>query len=486
MAQGIKLGEAFVEVRARMNRLKQDLATARSRIAQFVANANKKLESLGQKLSSAGRAISTNLSLPLAGVAAVLLRFAGQAEETRNLVNVVFGDMADQAFAFGEQVKKSMGLSRIETLRNVATMHTMLKAMDISTEAAFEMSKALTTLAGDISSFREDISREEAFTILRAALSNEFEPLKRLGVVLNKARIEAFAFKNGIAETGKELTEAQAALATYGLIMEKTGVIQGDLTRTLGSFSNQFKTAIANFKDAAAALGEAFLPAATAVLRVINSIIGPMAEWIAQFLKAHPIIANTIAIVVGLTVVIGGLTLAIGALSLGLAAFAKVAAIAWAAFLGPLGLIVALIPGIIALIGLLTSNNKKERKKDADDAQASAQRIVDIERKKMQDIASIHSGQEFATGSGEALSLFGAAAKLQAAAAAPRQLRSPERFAPRSPSTYPDMSIFRDSATPLPVGGGAGGAAGKMTALLQQAVDELRGIRDQTMTPKLV
>jgi hypothetical protein len=41
------------------------------------------------------------------------------------------------------------------------------------------------------------------------------------GIVVKENQVQAYAWKNGIAASGKELTEQQKVLARYGLIMEQ-------------------------------------------------------------------------------------------------------------------------------------------------------------------------------------------------------------------------------------------------------------------------
>jgi hypothetical protein len=99
---------------------------------------------------------------------------------------------------------------------------------------------------------------------LRSGLSGEAEPLRRFGVFINEARVQAEAYKSGIAEVGTALTDAQKVQARFNIIMQDTVKQQGDFGRTLGeSLPNQIRVLKAEMTDLAAEAGKALLPALT-------------------------------------------------------------------------------------------------------------------------------------------------------------------------------------------------------------------------------
>jgi len=127
----------------------------------------------------------------------------------------------------------------------------------------------MVQLANDMASFY-NLDTEEAFTKLRAGITGETEPLKRLGILVDEQTVAQYALKSGISKTGKALTQQQKLQARYGAIMEQTAKAQGDLARTMDSPVNQLRRLNAEFDLAKIALGQALQPALLAVLPALT------------------------------------------------------------------------------------------------------------------------------------------------------------------------------------------------------------------------
>jgi len=65
----------------------------------------------------------------------------------------------------------------------VGTFGSMAEAFGFSEKQAYNMSTALTGLAGDVASFY-NITQDEAYTKLKSVFSGETETLKDLGIVM--------------------------------------------------------------------------------------------------------------------------------------------------------------------------------------------------------------------------------------------------------------------------------------------------------------
>ena len=84
----------------------------------------------------------------------------------------------------------------------------MTKAFGFNEQKAYEMSTALTSLAGDVASFY-NISQDEAYTKLKSVFTGETETLKDLGVVMTQSALDAYAMANGFGKTTQEMSEAE-------------------------------------------------------------------------------------------------------------------------------------------------------------------------------------------------------------------------------------------------------------------------------------
>ena len=107
----------------------------------------------------------------------------------------------------------------------------MLIPLGTSQEEAASMSTTMLSLAADMGSFN-DQDPTEMLERLRSGLAGESEPLRQFGAFISEARVQQFAWSEGIAENGVALTEQQKVMARYGLILQDTAAQQGDFTRT--------------------------------------------------------------------------------------------------------------------------------------------------------------------------------------------------------------------------------------------------------------
>lgn len=104
------------------------------------------------------------------------VQMASDLAEVQNVVDVTFGDGADQINVWAENLKGSFGIGELSAKRFSGTMGAMLKSMGMTDEETMKMSTSLVELTADMASFY-NLGHEEAFQKIRAGISGETEPL---------------------------------------------------------------------------------------------------------------------------------------------------------------------------------------------------------------------------------------------------------------------------------------------------------------------
>ncbi|GMQ61203.1 phage tail tape measure protein [Vallitalea maricola] len=248
-------------------------------------NVNKELEKSStraleklKEFDKVGKNLSLYVTAPLALLGKTSLDMSMDVTESENLFEVSMKNMADAARNFSEKLRNDLGLNAVEVRKNVATFQTMFNSMKISEEQAYKMSTSLSELSYDMASFR-NLKPEEAFQKLQAGISGETEPLKRLGILIDEATVKQVAYKNGIAETGKELTQQQKVLARYAAIMEQTKDDQGDLARTLDSPTNKLRIFNEKVKEFETNIGDALIPLMKKLLDIATPIVNTFNDF---------------------------------------------------------------------------------------------------------------------------------------------------------------------------------------------------------------
>lgn len=205
--------------------------------------------------------------------------------EDLNLFTASLGDYADEAKKYAEQVGEVMGIDPAEWMRNQGIFNTIIKGFGVASDRAYLMSKNLTQLGYDISSFY-NISYEDAFTKLQSGIAGELEPLRRLGYDLSVARLQQEAYTLGIEKKVSAMTQAEKSELRYYAIMTQVTTAQGDMARTLNAPANQLRVLKAQVVQCARALGNIFIPILNAVLPyaiALAKVLRMVADAIASF-----------------------------------------------------------------------------------------------------------------------------------------------------------------------------------------------------------
>lgn len=195
--------------------------------------------------------------------------------EVQNVVDVTFPRMSQQVDAFAKSAAASFGLSETMAKKFTGTFGAMAKAFGFNEKAAYEMSTALTGLAGDVASFY-NISQDEAYTKLKSVFTGETESLKDLGIVMTQSALDQFALANGFGKTTQAMTEAEKVALRYKFVTEQLSGASGDFLRTSDGWANQVRVLQLQFDSLKATIGQGLINVLTPVIKVINTIISKL------------------------------------------------------------------------------------------------------------------------------------------------------------------------------------------------------------------
>jgi len=309
------------------SKLRVNLIGDASSLNRSLSVASAKLNSFSKNVSAIGASLSTRLTLPLGIAGGAAIKFASDAEESMNKVNVAFGSSSQRVEEFANTALKSFGIARSQALDMTALFGDMATGMGVSQNSAADLAIQLTSLAGDLSSFK-NINIEEVTTALSGVFTGETESLKRLGVVMTEVNLKQFAMEQGITKTLKEMTQQEKIMLRMQYVMKVTANAQGDFARTSGGMANQLRIAQGSLKELAESFGRILLPAATKIVRKVNEVIQ-------NFINLDEATKKIVLAVSGFAAAIPPLIFLIG----------KIGA-ALSFLISPIGLVVAAIAGV--------------------------------------------------------------------------------------------------------------------------------------------
>ena len=260
--------------------------------ASLAASNNKTAKSfgvLGTGISSAQAKFGVYLIAfrQIASVMSDWVKESNDYVENLNLFTVAMGDYAAEAKVYAEEVQAAMGIDPSEWMRNQGVFMQMAAGFGVATDSAALMSKNLTQLGYDISSFY-NIGIEEAMEKLQSGLAGEIEPLRRLGYAIDQASLEQVALNHGITESVNSMTQAEKSQLRYVAIMEQSTNAMGDLSRTIQTPANAMRILNQQIIQLRRALGNMLIP-------ILQQVI----PWVQAFVEVLTEAAQRMAVIFG-------------------------------------------------------------------------------------------------------------------------------------------------------------------------------------------
>lgn len=235
-----------------------------------------KLKGFGLSLRDiAPLARTTGIALLAVGIAkfgADAVKAASSLEEAKNLSEVTFGESEEIVQKFADTAAEAFGLSERAALSAAGAFGAIGQAAGLSERGSAKFSVTLAQIAADLASFR-NLSTEDAIQKLTSGLVGQTEVLRQLGVIIDQETLKEAAFREGITETNRELTQQEKILATYVEILRQTEKAQGDIDRTSGSFANQTRFLSAQFEDLKATIGRGIIPVVSELFDGLSDLV---------------------------------------------------------------------------------------------------------------------------------------------------------------------------------------------------------------------
>lgn len=197
---------------------------------------------------------------------------ASDLGESINAVNVTFGEASAGILALSENAATAVGLSAREFNAFAVQFSGFTQQIAGSERSVVEVTNELTTRIADFASvMNQDIP--EAAQVFQSALAGETEPIRRFGIDMSAAAVQAYALREGMVASASEMTEAIKVQARYGLLMESTNKVAGDFNNTSDSLANQQRILAAQMDDLRSTVGAALVPALEGLMKVAKPLV---------------------------------------------------------------------------------------------------------------------------------------------------------------------------------------------------------------------
>lgn len=243
--------------------------TATDRVSPAFSRMEKAAKSLGSVMSAV---------MPFFGVAVIAnyaskaIELASSLTEVQNVVDTTFGKDSDAINKWSQNAINQFGLSELQAKQFTGSLGAMMKSSGLAADQVVKFSTDLAGLSGDFASFY-NLPIDEAFDKIRSGISGETEPLKRLGINMSVANMEAFALTQGITKQWQAMSQAEQTQLRYNYLMKASKDAQGDFNKTLAtSYANQKRVLGVQFDQALAQLAKGILPSLTEGFKSLNEV----------------------------------------------------------------------------------------------------------------------------------------------------------------------------------------------------------------------
>ena len=262
----------------------------------FGRELNREVEGAGR---SAGQLLTDFISV--GAVTAGFSQIIGAASDLEQAIGgttAVFGQAEATITDFAEGADKSAGLTQAAARTLTTQIGSLLQGFEFTQEEAANTSVELAQLGADLSAITGAGSAEEAIQALGAALRGEYDPLERFSVAINTTQANLKAVELGLAESTSAVDQNARAQATLALIYERAAFAANGFANEADTAAGAAAIAGAEAGNAAADLGENFLPIYTEVAEVVGGA--------AEAFSALPDSVQTASVVVGAAGILAG------------------------------------------------------------------------------------------------------------------------------------------------------------------------------------
>lgn len=208
---------------------------------------------------------------------------ASDLNESANAVRVTFGKNAAAVTDLGTKAAQALGLSKTEFNELSVRFSNFAKTVAGPGGDVIATLDDLTTRAADFASVM-NLDVNDAAELFQSGLAGETEPLRKFGIDMSAAKVQAYAYASGIAETGTQLTENQKVQARYALLMKQTNKTQGDFSNTSDQLANRQRILKAQMANARAEIGTALLPVMQALTKVVQDQVVPAVQGFGRWM----------------------------------------------------------------------------------------------------------------------------------------------------------------------------------------------------------
>lgn len=312
-----------------------------TQFSSAMQNVNRELKQIGKQMQAVGATMTMTLTAPIAALAAVSLKAAGDIEALKNGLKATLkpGEDLEAEFKRLREVARLPGLGLEEAVRGSVNLQAIGVSAGYARKAMLAMGNAIATVGGGKANF--DLAIRGFSQLVNAAkpLQQDLYQIANQVPQINKLLIEAF---------GTNRAEDLAALGLTGKDVADFLVKElGKLPAAAGGINNAFENMGDSVKLAFYKIGEA-LNKSFNITGMMDRFSEGLSNLADRFSSLSPEVQKIIFSIAGFAALIGPLLIGLGAMATALSALSLPLIALVAAFSGAVILIITYWDDLIA------------------------------------------------------------------------------------------------------------------------------------------
>jgi phage-related protein len=199
---------------------------------------------------------------------------ASEQQQAMGAVDSVFGKSAATIKGWAAAAADSVGLAATEYANMAAIVGAQLGNLGIPHDKVLGKTKNLIKMGADLAATYGGTTKE-AVEALSSALRGETDPIERYAIGVKQADVNARMLHDGTDKLTGSAFKAAKTNALLALITGQGAKAAGQFARESDSLAGAQQRSAAQFENSKAAIGQALLPAMTA----LTSILAGVAKW---------------------------------------------------------------------------------------------------------------------------------------------------------------------------------------------------------------
>jgi hypothetical protein len=268
IADAAKAKSGLKEAETAFGKFRREVGASEGAIGKFKTTSSAALNFV--KSNAMNFAAAAGAAIVAFGVSSV--KAASKLEESINALQVTFGVASNSLLEFSKNSAMTVGMSAADFNSFAVQFAGFATKVGKSSVEVSDIIKGLAVRTADFASVM-NIEVADAARVFQSALAGETEPIKKFGIDMSAAAVEAFALATGLAKTKGEITETVKQQARLGLLLKETNKVAGDFKNTQDGLANSSRTLKAQFEDLQAAAGQRLTPALAEVLSGVVALV---------------------------------------------------------------------------------------------------------------------------------------------------------------------------------------------------------------------